>query len=143
MAGMREETRRAVLAEMRPAHEMAAEVGRSAQLMQNDLVCWRGENRIFSVEYGGTEYFPLFALDAGDGYQPYPAFGEALRILNASKWGSDWAVAAWFVGLSSFLNDQRPADLLACDPGWVIDAARDAVSRGTNETMKRMIPSDH
>jgi hypothetical protein len=46
--------------------------------MQSELVCWKGEGRIFSVEYEGTEYFPSFALDSATGYQPYPSLAEAL-----------------------------------------------------------------
>jgi hypothetical protein len=124
---MEESTRRAVLAEMRQAHEIAAVAVRRAHAILSDLVRWKREGRIFSVEYGGTEYFPLFGLDPITGYQPYPALAEALRILNVPDWGSDWAVATWFVGLSSFLDDQRPQDLLASDAGWVIEAAKDAV----------------
>ena len=116
MAGMEEDTRRAVLAQMRQAHEIAAVAGRRAQAVLRDLVSWKREGRIFSVEYRGTEYFPSFALDSVTGYQPYPALGEVLRILHAGNWGNDWAVATWFVGLSSFLDDQRPQDLLASDP---------------------------
>jgi hypothetical protein len=124
MAGMEEDTRRAVLAEMRQAHEIAAVAGRDAQAMLCDLVCWKAEGRIFSVESKGSEYFPIFGLDPVTGYHPYPVLAEALRTLNAS----DWVVAAWFVGLSSFLDDQRPKDLLASDPEWVLEAAQDAVS---------------
>ena len=129
MAGMVGDTRRAVLAEMRQAHEIAVQAGRSPQTMRRDLVRWKAEGRIFSVEYEGTEYFPAFALDSLTGYQPYPALAEALRMLNAGHWCNDWAVATWFIGLSSFMDDQRPKDLLASDPEWVIEAAKDASTR--------------
>lgn len=128
MAGMVEETRRAVLAEMRQVHEIAVLVGRYTQTMRSDLIRWKAESRIFSVEHEGAEYFPTFALDSHTGYQPYPALAKALRILNVGLWGSEWAVAAWFMGLSSFLDDQRPEDLLASDPEWVIEAAEDVVN---------------
>ena len=36
-----------------------------------------------------------------------------------------YGLASWFVGLNSYLDDQRPADLLASDPEWVIEAAQD------------------
>jgi hypothetical protein len=62
MAGMEEDTRRAVLAQMRQAHEIAAVAGRRAQAMLSDLVCLKREGRIFSVEYRGTEYFPPLHL---------------------------------------------------------------------------------
>ena len=39
------------------------------------------------------------------------------------------------MGLNSFLDDQRPQDLLSLDPDWVIDAARDAVeTRSMDDT---------
>jgi len=124
---MKEDIQRGILAEMRQAHEIAAVAGRSARATRSDLVCWKRQGRIFSIQDGCAEYFPIFALDSVTVYQPYPAFAEALRILNASKWGSDWAVAAGFIGLRSFLDDQRPENLLASDPGWVVEAAKDAV----------------
>ena len=123
-----EETRRAVLAEMRQAHEIAAVTGRSAQAMLSDLVCWKREGRIFSVEYKGTEYFPPFAVNSIAGFLPHPVLAEALRILNAGHWGGDWVVATWFIGLSSFLDDQRPMDLVASDPEWVLVAVKDGVN---------------
>lgn len=127
MTRMQEDTKRAVLGDLRQAHEIAEVAGLGPEVMQRDLICWKAEGRIFSVEFEGTEYFPPFALDSATGYQPYPALAEVLRILNRGNWGSDRAVAAWFIGLSSFLDDQRPGDLLATDPGWVIEAAQDAV----------------
>ena len=129
MAGMVEEARRAVLAEMLQVHEIAALAGCDMQTMRSNLARWKAERRIFSIEHEGAEYFPAFALDSRDGYRPFPALGEALRILNAGNWGTDWAVASWFIGLSSFLDDQRPEDLLASDPEWVIEAAKDACIR--------------
>jgi hypothetical protein len=41
-------------------------------------------------------------------------------------------MASWFIGLNSFLDDQRPADLLASEPEWVIEAAQDEVSDSKN-----------
>jgi hypothetical protein len=35
--------------------------------------------------------------------------------------------AFWFAGLSSYLDDRRPQDLLASDPDLVIAAAKDEV----------------
>lgn len=128
MADMEGNAKRAVLAEMRQAHEIAALSGRGVREMRSDLVCWKREGRIFSVEYGGTEYFPPFAFNSITGFQPHPVLAEALRILKAGHWGGDWAVATWFIGLSSFLDDQRPMDLVASDPEWVLEAAKDAVN---------------
>ena len=127
MARMEEETRRAVLAEMRPAQELATLAGCGAEEMRGQLERWKAGGRIFSVEHEGAEYFPPFALDPGAGYRPYPAVAAALRILRELGWKSSWGPAGWFVGVNSFLDDRRPMDLLAEDPEWVIEAARDAV----------------
>lgn len=127
MARMEEETRRAVLAEMRPARELAVLAGRGAEEMLTSLELWKADGRIFSVEHKGAEYFPPFALDPDAGYRPYPAVAAALRILRELGWKSSWGPAGWFVGLNSYLDDQRPMDLIAEDPEWVIEAARDTI----------------
>jgi hypothetical protein len=46
-------------------------------------------------------------------------------VLNREN---SWGLASWFLSLNSFLNGQRPADLLASDPQWVIEAAQDEVN---------------
>jgi hypothetical protein len=122
-----EETRRAVLAEMHPARELAVLAGRAAEQMLTGLQQWKAESRIFSVEHEGTEYFPFYALDPDADYQPYPVMAEVIRILRQTQgWSGSWALAGWLIGLNSFLDDQRPRDLLALDPAWVIESARDA-----------------
>lgn len=63
-----------------------------------------------------------------DGYRPYLAASEAIRILSeVHDTENSWALASWFLGVNSFLDDQRPADLLGEDPEWVIEAALDEV----------------
>lgn len=128
IARMEEKTRQAVLAEMGPVQELARLAGRSANEMRDDLERWRAEGRIFSVQHEGVEYFPPFALDPCAGYTPYPAVAEVLRILHELEWKSSWGPASWFVGLNGDLDAQRPLDILADDPQWVIEAARDEVN---------------
>jgi hypothetical protein len=48
-----------------------------------------------------------------------------LRVFGDTK--DSWGLAFWFAGLNSFLDDQRPQDLLAADPERVIAAAKDEV----------------
>lgn len=122
---MQEGARRQVLAEMCQARELAALAGQEPEQMQAELQRWKIEGRIFSVDHEGKEYFPSFALDPGTGYRPYPAIAEVFRTFDAVGCENPWRLASWFVGLNSFLDDQRPMDLLAEDPEWVIDAARD------------------
>lgn len=128
LARMAKQMQRAVLAEMLPAQELAARAGRGVEEVQRDLRQWTAEGRIFSVKGQAAEYFPSFALDPGAGYRPYPVVAEVLCTLHELQWGSDWVLASWFVAVNGYLDAQRPMDLLAEDPKWVIEAARDAVS---------------
>lgn len=131
-ASMQEGMRRAVLGEMRSVGQLATLTGRGTNEIRRDLDQWAADGRILSIRHEGVEYFSLFALNPAEGYRPYPAVADAIlilsRVLNREN---SWGLASWFIGLNSFLDEQRPADLLASDPGWVIEAAQDEV----NETM--------
>lgn len=62
----------------------------------------------------------------------------AARILRDARL-SEAFVAAWWTGLSSYLDDQTPADVSVVDPEWVLDAARDTAmecSRDTNAQLR-------
>ena len=52
---------------------------------------------------------------------------KATNVLRASGLSED-GIAAWWRGLSSYLDDQSPADVILCDPDWVIGAAIDTVA---------------
>jgi hypothetical protein len=132
LVAMQEEMRRVVLGEMRPADQLAALVGRGTDEIRQDLDQQAADGRIFSVRHEGVDYFALFALNPAEGYRPYPAVGDAIRILSrVFTRENSWGLASWFLGLNSFLDDQRPADLLASDPEWVIKAAQDEVNEST------------
>lgn len=118
-----------VLGEMRPAGQIASLAGRGINEILRDLNEWAGDGQIISVRHEGVDYFALFALNPAEGYRPYPVVAVAIRILRQILDREDpWGLASWFIGLNSFLDDQRPADLLAYDPEWVIEAARDALN---------------
>lgn len=93
--------------------------------VKRNLRQWKDEGRIFAVEDEGAEYFPLFALDPHANFRPYPAVAEILRILPDL---SPLGIAAWFVGVNSFFDDQRPKDILEDDPAWLIDASKDVAA---------------
>jgi hypothetical protein len=77
----------------------------------------------------GEDYFALFALNPAEGFRLYTAVADVIRILSRIlNRENSWGLASWFIGPNSFLDDQRPADLLASDSEWVVDAAQDAVS---------------
>lgn len=129
MAQMNEDVRRAVLTEMRQADQLAALAGRDTQETRDDLERWTAEGRMLSVQHEGVAYFALFALNPADLYRPYPAVADAVRILSEvlDRERNSWGIASWFLGVNSFLDDQRPADLLGSDPEWVTEAAQDEV----------------
>jgi hypothetical protein len=91
---------------------------------QARLESWKSRGEIFSIEDGDSgELFPVFAFDETRGPRPHEAMSQILEFL--ANIGSKWAIASWFIGLNSYLDDQCPKDLLWDDPDWVIEAARD------------------
>ena len=91
---------------------------------QARLESWKSRGEIFSIEDGDSgELFPAFAFDQTQGPSPHEAMSQILKFL--ANIGSKWAIASWFIGLNSYLDDQCPKDLLWEDPDWVIEAARD------------------
>jgi hypothetical protein len=128
-----EDSRHVVLTEMRSADELASLSGRSASDMRRDLDRWKADGRIFSIRDEGVEYFALFALDPAEEYRPYPAVARVIEILSeVFSREESYGLASWFLGLNSYLDDQRPADLLASDPEWVIEAAQDEANESTS-----------
>lgn len=86
---------------------------------------WKREGSIFAIEHNGADYFPLYALNPETGYRPYPALSEVLDVFHGGR--SGWSVAFWFAAGNSFLDDERPQDLLANKPELVVAAAKDEV----------------
>jgi hypothetical protein len=109
--------------DFRTPDELAALFGIGAKGIdwRRQLQTWKLEQKLFSIEDGGQELFPIYAFDFN--FLPHEAVGEVLRIFGSRYQG--WGVASWFAGTNSFLDDQSPKDLLATDPSWVIEAAQD------------------
>jgi hypothetical protein len=74
---------------------------------------------------GREDYFPLYALNPDD-HRPRKQMAEILRVFGDAKDG--WGLAFWFAALNSFLDDERPQDVLAVDPDRVIAAAKDEMA---------------
>lgn len=53
---------------------------------------WKRRGRIFSVNYGGKEYFPRYVFDAL--YQPLTIVKEVLKAFGTVA--DPWVLAAWF-----------------------------------------------
>lgn len=107
----------------------AAEIAKLAGYSENNPSAqpskWKRDETIFTVEMNGVDYFPSFTLNPEKSYKPYSVVGDVLDVFQDTK--SGWGLAFWFAGLNSFLDDQRPQDLLASKPALVIAAAKDAM----------------
>jgi hypothetical protein len=106
-----------------PAGDIARMAGYSSKNPSAQPNKWKRDGTIFAFQHKGVDYFPLYALNAVESYRPYKALADVLKIFAETK--SGWGVAFWFAGLNSFLDDQRPQDLLATRPELVIAAAQD------------------
>jgi hypothetical protein len=87
---------------------------------------WKRNRAIFVIEHKGDDFFPLYALDPDYNYRPRKEIAEILNVFGDSKDG--WGLAFWFAGLNSFLDDERPQDLLTVAPERVLAAARDEIA---------------
>ena len=94
--------------------------------LQSRLKEWVARGEIFSIrDESAGELFPVFAFDRIHGICPFDAIAKVLFIFGDRL--SDLAIASWFIGLNSYLDDQCPKDLVSKDPEWVIEAAQDEI----------------
>ena len=108
------------------AEKIAQILGEDPRRFTARVSAWKADREIFSIADAGRELFPVFVFERGEPAHPCPAVAEVLSIFG--DFLSNWSIAAWFVGLNSYLDDQCPKDLLDCDPAWVIESARDQMS---------------
>lgn len=106
------------------ASELARLTGSQAGNSSARAHDWSKAGRVFSVNDGARERFPLFQLHEG---QPIPAVATVLQLLRAKL--SDWQIAFWFTTPNSWTGKWRaPAELLATEPERVVEAARHEVA---------------
>ena len=85
---------------------------------------WSKANRVFSVDDGVAERYPVFQLREG---KPIPQVAAVLRLLRPRL--SNWQVAFWFASPNAWLgNWKTPVEVLAEEPDKVVDAARHEVA---------------
>lgn len=84
---------------------------------------WKKDGQIFAVRHKGIDYYPGFALDAGENYRPFKALKDVIQLFGERK--SAWGLAYWFASANSFLDGKRPQDLLANEAAQVLAAAQD------------------
>jgi hypothetical protein len=105
----------------------AAELAGLAGITWSNPAAWpsrlQKEGKIFSVEYGRRQLFPVFQLDAD--WQPRQAVARVLaELTDAGLQG--WSVALWWTAANGWLEGARPVDLLDEKPDQVVAAAGEA-----------------
>lgn len=94
----------------------AAEIGRTPEQLNQ----WVEEGALFGLPAASGRVFPGYAFDFN--LRPLPGLAPVLEALAERD---PWRVAAWFESTSSFLDGQRPRELLATSPDAVLRAAED------------------
>lgn len=107
-----------------PATEVARLAGFSASNLSVQPNKWKRSREIFAIQHGREDYLPTYALDSD--HRPRKEMAEILNIFGEAKDG--WGLAFWFAALNSFLDDERPQDVLTTDPESVIAAAKDEMA---------------
>jgi len=83
---------------------------------------WKRRKRIFSVNYGGRDYFPRYQFDAM--YQPLPIIKEILAAVG--EVADPWLLAAWFHFPNGWIVRRDATGTVAVAPRDALDR-RDAV----------------
>ena len=83
---------------------------------------WKRRGRIFSVNYGGKEYFARYQFDVM--YQPLPIVKDILKAFGGVA--DQWTLAAWFHYPNGWIARQRGAGVVPIAPKDALDQ-RDAV----------------
>jgi hypothetical protein len=71
---------------------------------------WKKQGFIFTIAVGGTEFFPVYGLDAETQFRPRPILKSIIAKLSPTKDG--WGMAYWFGAANSYLGGRRPLDCL-------------------------------
>ncbi len=103
----------------------AGQFSRFNRCNREQLNDWQRNGQIFAIENEGEVYWPIYAFSQGEAC-PSKTMTTVLKIFGNTK--SGWNLAFWFAGLNSFLDDERPQDLLETNPLGVIDAAKDELN---------------
>ena len=106
------------------AVELARHVSSTAKNVSETARRWRAARKTFAVSWDGALVYPGFQFDEGG--RPLPVVAEVIAAVGDRLQG--WDLALWFTADSSWLDGDRPVDLLRRSPGDVVDAARSAVA---------------
>jgi hypothetical protein len=78
---------------------------------------WKREGRLFSISRQGRDWYPRYAVDAM--FRPLPV---VQHIVAAFGEGSPLRIASWMESPNSYLDGQRPRELLEKAPQLVLHA---------------------
>ena len=82
---------------------------------------WMVAREVLCLDWHGQSWMPMFQFDLV-GMVPLPQLTAVLDELNPVY--TPWALAAWFAQPNSWLDGERPADVLVSNYAGVLDAAR-------------------
>ncbi|UEM24442.1 hypothetical protein JL100_033025 (plasmid) [Skermanella mucosa] len=104
--------------------ELGRLVGSRAKNLAERASSWRREGRVFAVNDGSRDVYPLFQIK---GDKPHPVVADVIGLLRPKL--SDWEIFAWFTAPDTWSCEGRPPkDLLDSDRDSVLEAARHAVA---------------
>ena len=85
---------------------------------------WKRRGRIFSVNFGGKEYFPRYEFDAV--YQPLPVIRDILKAFGPVA--DTWKLAAWFHFPNGWIVEPGPGGPTPVAPKDALDRLDDLLN---------------
>lgn len=85
---------------------------------------WKRRGRIFSVNFGGKEYFPSYEFDAV--YQPLPVIRDILKAFGPVA--DPWKLAAWFHFPNGWIVEPGPEGPTPVAPKDALDRLNDLLN---------------
>ena len=85
---------------------------------------WKRRGRIFSVNFGGKEYFPRYEFDAV--YQPLPVIRDILKAFGPVA--DFWKLAAWFHFPNGWIVEPGPEGPTPVAPKDALDRLDDLLN---------------
>jgi len=85
---------------------------------------WKRRGRIFSVNFGGKEYFPRYQFDAL--YQPLPVIRDILKAFGSVA--DSWKLAAWFHFPNGWIAESGPDGPTPVAPRDALDRREDLLN---------------
>ncbi|PWK09408.1 hypothetical protein [Pantoea ananatis] len=107
-------------AEWLDANQLSEAVGFKNKNRSAGPNTWKRRNKIFAISYKGKNLYPRYCLD--EAFEPLPIVKEILEIFDNTK--SGWVLAFWFGTSNSWLNGEKPKDVLNGDKKKLIRAAK-------------------